>query len=199
MGKLIAEGLRWLDWGFSVVPGYIGVYLRRAYLRNRLRVIGERAIVHSGVHFNNPSNIYIAHNPVIGRGSTLSADKGMLSIGHFLRCNTNVNIDASGGTIHIGSNVMIGPNVVIRASDHKHVRTDIPMNEQGHSGGHISIGSDCWICANVVITRDVEIGRGSIIAAGAVVTSDIKPYSIAGGVPARVISSRSDNPMVEHE
>lgn len=58
--------------------------------------------------------------------------------------------------------------------------------------GPAKIGNDVWLGANVVVLRGVTIGDGCIVAAGAVVTKDLPPYSIAGGIPARVIKPRMD-------
>ena len=58
------------------------------------------------------------------------------------------------------------------------------------------IGSDCWICENVFISGGVCIGDGSVILSGSVVTSDIPPYAIAGGVPAKVIKFRYDDDTI---
>lgn len=64
----------------------------------------------------------------------------------------------------------------------------------------VVIDEDVWCGANVTILKGVTIGRGSIIAAGAVVTKDIPPYSVAGGVPARVIKTRlSESEIENHE
>ncbi len=114
-----------------------------------------------------------------------------VSIGKNCSFNRNVFIDpGENGEIVIGNNVMIGPNTLLRAEDHKFDRTDIPMCEQGHNVGTINIEDDVWIGANVVITKGVTIGRGCVIGAGAVVTHDIPAYSVAVGVPAKVIKSR---------
>ena len=92
----------------------------------------------------------------------------------------------------LGDNVMIGPNVVLRASDHVFNDTKIPMREQGHVGGNIILGDDVWVGANVVITRNVSIGAHSIIGAGSVITRDVASYSIVGGVPGKTLRSRRD-------
>ena len=64
------------------------------------------------------------------------------------------------------------------------------IKEQGVKREFVKIEDDCWIAANTVILAGVTIGRGSVIAAGSVVTKDVPPYSIVGGVPANVIKSR---------
>ena len=85
---------------------------------------------------------------------------------------------------------MMAPEVAIIATNHNYDRIDIPMNQQGHSDKPITIGDDCWIGYRAVICAGVNIGRGSIIAAGAVVTRDVPDFTIVAGVPARVIKSR---------
>ena len=62
--------------------------------------------------------------------------------------------------------------------------------EQGMTEGKIIIHNDVWIGSNAVILPNCEVGNGVIIAAGAVVTSNIDPYSIVGGVPAKLIKRR---------
>ncbi len=59
------------------------------------------------------------------------------------------------------------------------------------------IGNDVWVAANAVILRGVNIGDGAVIGAGAVVTKDVPPYSIVGGVPAKIIKQRFDDKIVE--
>lgn len=98
-------------------------------------------------------------------------------------------IGSSGGRIHIGDNVLIGQNVVLRAADHGLSRATL-ISEQPHVGGVIEMEDDVWIGANAVILRNVRLGKGSVVAAGAVVVKDAEPYSIVGGVPAKKISER---------
>lgn len=97
------------------------------------------------------------------------------------------------GLITIGSNVMISPRVSIYAENHNFERTDIPMKDQGVTRKDVIIEDDCWIAANSVVLAGVTIGKGTIIAAGSVVTTDIPSYSIAAGVPARVIKKRNEH------
>ena len=63
---------------------------------------------------------------------------------------------------------------------------------QGHLYGEIVIEDDVWIAANCTITPGTRIGHGAVVGAGAVVTRDVEPYAIVGGVPARVIKQRDD-------
>ena len=109
-----------------------------------------------------------------------------------LGSNSGIGIDAIiGGRVLIGDNVMMGRQCIIICRNHKHERTDIPMNQQGFEPGTtIEIGDDVWIGDRVTILPGVKIGKGCIIAAGAVVAKSVPDYSIVGGVPAKVIKSR---------
>ena len=122
-------------------------------------------------------------------GLNLFANDGRLVIGDDCSLNTNVYLGASNGSITLGSRVLIGPNVVLRAADHELVEGE-PVVSRGHVRGHIEIENDVWIGAHCGITRDVRVQSGSVIGAGSVVTRDIPPGVIVGGVPARLIRPR---------
>lgn len=112
---------------------------------------------------------------------------GRVKIGKSCQINEHVFIQGA----EIGDYVMIAPNVSLVANMHKHERTDIPMVFQGKiTGNKVIIEDDVWIGRNATVMPGVRIGKGSIIAAHAVVTKDIPPYSIAGGIPAKVIKQR---------
>jgi acetyltransferase-like isoleucine patch superfamily enzyme len=117
-------------------------------------------------------------------------------IGEGLKIGNNSNIGpycyiGCSGYIEIGNNVMISPRVSIYAENHVFDRTDITMKEQGVNRQFVKIEDDCWVAANSIILAGVTIGKGSVIAAGSIVTKDIPPYSIVAGVPARVIKQRT--------
>ena len=137
-------------------------------------------------------NIFFGSDFSLGRFSCLFARSGgKIVIGSNVSLNTNVMINSDlGGLIEIGNDVLIGPNVVIRSSEHMYSDPLTIIKCQGHIPGKIFIENDVWICANSVITSNVTIGKGSVIAAGSVVTTDVEPYSIVGGVPARIIKKR---------
>ena len=90
--------------------------------------------------------------------------------------------------VHIGDYVMIGPNTLITTVNH-------PLTPKGRRehlgiGKPVTIGNDVWLGANSVIMPGVTIGDGCIIGAGAIVTKSIPPYSVAVGIPAKVIKKR---------
>ncbi len=99
-----------------------------------------------------------------------------------------------GNTI-IGKYVMMAPEVHIVNNNHNISSTDIPMCMQGCDTDHppTVIEDDVWLGVRAILTPGHRIGRGSIVAAGAVVTKDVPPYSIVGGNPAKVIRSRKSN------
>jgi galactoside O-acetyltransferase len=134
-------------------------------------------------------NIKIGNNFRSMGQDYLYGDEGEIVIGDNVAINTNVQIGASGGIIHIGNNVIIGPNVVLRAADHGIARTKL-IAEQTHREGSITIEDDVWIGSNAVVLRNVRLGRGCVVGAGAVVTKTFEPYSIVGGVPARKVADR---------
>lgn len=91
----------------------------------------------------------------------------------------------------IGNTVMIAPRVMILVSGHNTERTDIPMMDQGpRRYPQTVIEDDVWIGAQALILPGIRIGRGAIVAAGAVVTKDVEPYAVVGGNPARLIKYR---------
>lgn len=106
--------------------------------------------------------------------------------------NSSVGVDSTVlGPVTIGRDVMMGPECVIITRNHSHSRTDIPMIQQGYEGYRpVSIGDDVWIGRRVTILPGVTVSDGAILSAGAVVTKDVEPYAIVGGVPARVIKMR---------
>jgi len=86
---------------------------------------------------------------------------------------------------------MMGPDVMIYTQNHRFDRIDIPMIEQGNTEPKpVVIEDDVWIAARSIILPGVTIGKGAVIAAGAVVTKDVPPYTVVGGVPARKIKLR---------
>lgn len=116
-----------------------------------------------------------------------------LSIGD----NSGVGIRACiNGPVSIGRDVMMGQDVIVYTTRHKDDRVDIPMREQGMAEVlPVTIGNDVWIGSRVIILPGVTIGDGCIIGAGAVVTKDVPPYSVVGGVPGRIIRKRNQSDL----
>lgn len=129
---------------------------------------------------------YIAPtNPLIGE-----AGEG-LRVGDHSNIGPYSYIGCS-GFIEIGNHVMMGPRVNLLSEQHNAEDTGTTMKSQGVERSFIRIEDDCWIGANATILAGVTIGRGSIVGAGAVVTRDVPPRSVVGGVPARLIRRRGE-------
>lgn len=116
-----------------------------------------------------------------------------LSIGKNIKigldCQINENVFIQGAII--GKNVLIAPNVAILSISHNHQNIEIPITDQGESDPNPPIiEDDVWLGRNAVIMPGIVIGKSSIIGAGAVVTKDVAPYSVMGGVPAKLIKMR---------
>ena len=149
---------------------YSGVKIGQTMLR---RFCGKLMLAHCGKKVNIERNALFSKK---------------VSLGDYSGIGVNAKIY---GSCVIGNHVMMGEDCTVITRNHKHDRTDIPMMEQGFQEEKtVYIGNDVWIGDRVILLPGVHIGDGCIIGAGAVVTHDVPPYSIAAGVPARVIKSR---------
>jgi acetyltransferase-like isoleucine patch superfamily enzyme len=146
-------------------------------------VFGDRVTVGRGASIR-PSSYY-GHEP--GEGLTVGAGT---AIGPYSW------IGAS-GKVEIGADVMLGPRVVVLPENHVFESTEYTIKSQGVQRKSVVIEDDCWLGANATILAGVRVGRGSIVAAGAVVNNDVPPFSIVGGVPARVLRSRKADDIPE--
>lgn len=91
------------------------------------------------------------------------------------------------GPVEIGNHVMLAQNVVVSALNHGYEDISIPPSEQKVQVRPVVISDNVWVGANAVITPGVTIGKHVVIGAGSVVTHDIPDYSVAVGIPARVV------------
>lgn len=123
---------------------------------------------------------------VVERGANFGTGRG-IEIGDFSMVGLNAYIR---GPLKIGSNVLMGPECVILTTNHNFNRRNVPIRLQGSTTKPIIIGNDVWIGQRVMIMPGVEIGDGAIIAAGAVVSKNVAPYTIVGGIPAKLIKQR---------
>jgi acetyltransferase-like isoleucine patch superfamily enzyme len=129
-------------------------------------------------------------NGAIVEETAILACPGNISLGEESHINHYCCIWASpNAKIIIGRKGLMGPGVKIFSSNHGAGR-DAPMCEQPFVEKDVLIGDDVWLGANSVVVSGVTIGDGALVAAGSVVTRDVPPYSIVGGVPAKVISER---------
>lgn len=131
----------------------------------------------------------------VGNRATLSkshyALNSMVTIAPGFRVGQDAKIDLTGG-MTIGKNVTISEGVKVYTHDHVIDGPHEDWRKQGIVSSPLEIGDYVWLGANSIINNSVShIGKGAIIAAGAVVTNDVEPYAIMGGVPAKIIRYRN--------
>ncbi|MGK0385876.1 MAG: acetyltransferase-like isoleucine patch superfamily enzyme [Patiriisocius sp.] len=140
----------------------------------------------SGVNIGD--NVTIREFAWLQLTSSLENPGDEITIGDGTYIGPRVNLGA-GASINIGCNCQFGANVSFVAENHLFNEGD-KIYEQGVTRKGIKIGNDCWFGNGVIILDGVSIGDGVVIGAGAVVNKDIQEYSVAVGVPARVIRRR---------
>ncbi|HOY45735.1 MAG TPA: acyltransferase, partial [bacterium] len=139
------------------------------------------------------SGITLGEEVLLGRGTVLGTRNGTIEIGDYSNIGANCRLGTT-TRIRFGRHVLLAANCYIGGAQHKFDRLDVPIMRQGYeSKGGVVIEDDCWLGAGVMVLDGVTIGTGSVIGAAAVVTKDIPPYSIALGIPARVVGSRSSS------
>ena len=142
--------------------------------------------------------IKIGKNFSIGRNSIIECTGVLRELGESFIIGENVGIAANAfiavrGNLKIGKDTIIGPGVSIHTENHNFDKLNVPIRLQGATRKGVEIGEDCWIGSKVVILDGVKIGSHVIIAAGAVVNTDVPDYAIVGGVPAKIIRMRKDD------
>lgn len=194
------------------IPTIIGIIVRGIFYRLILKMEGWAAI-ENNVRFRYASNIRLGHGSYIDERVYIHACPGGVEIGdhtivmhgailhvynfrnlphagirignHSL-VGENTVIRGQGG-VTIGDRVYTSPNTQIIAVNHVFEDPEKPFVEQGITAEGIVIEDDVWLGSGAIITDGVKVGRGSVVAAGAVVTKDVPPHTVVGGVPAHFI------------
>ena len=135
-------------------------------------VVAKGIIKKCGRNVNIQNRARFGHNLVIGDNSGLGENSRI------------------GGNTIIGKNVMMAPDVIVCTENHRYIGTGY----DGFEAKQVVIKDNVWIGYRVIILPGVSIGKNAIIGAGAVVTRDVPPNAIVGGVPARVIKMRGMDP-----
>ncbi len=129
--------------------------------------LAQNAVIYYGTEVRNPANITIGKGSVVGDQSILDGRNG----------------------ISIGENVVLSTNVKIWTEQHDHRDPWFRCDTQEHNP--VTIGNRAWIGPHSIILHSVNIGEGAVVAAGSVVTHDVPPFTIVGGVPAQKIGERN--------
>ena len=109
---------------------------------------------------------------------------GDVTIGDYSRIGIHCTVI---GPVSIGSHVNLAQGITVTALNHNFSDTTQRIDQQGITTRPVVIADDVWIGANAVILPGVTIGQHAVVAAGAVVTKDVPPFSVVGGVPATVL------------
>lgn len=167
-GFLVVSYEALMNMVFSLPRYRLFIFFKASLLKLMGAKVGKNCFIYPGVWITP------------GRNLTLGDDVDLAK---------DVIITTSGG-VYIGDRTLIGYRTQILSANHSIPPIGEPFPISGDSLSPIHINEDVWIGANCVITAGIKIGKGSIVAAGSVVTKNIPPNSIFGGVPAKLIKMR---------
>ena len=201
---------------FSWLPGAVGLFLRRLFYPCIFGKIGKGVVFGRNITIRHPAKIFIGSGAIIDDNAVLDAkgENSYIKIGNNVIITKNVILGCKGGFIEIGDNttvamnsifqsessLIVGENVIIAAfchlvagGNHDFSRLDLPIIQQPSlTKGGIVVEKNCWLASNVVVLDGVTVGRDSIIGAGSVVTKNIPQFSVAYGIPAKVVENRKE-------
>ena len=197
----------------SWMPGALGFLLRKILYKSLFAEVGRGVVFGRNVVIRHPHKIQIGsnvmiddncvldakgcqgtdfvlgNNVILSRGCILSAKDGKLSIGDNTNFGSNCLVYAVKET-RIGRDTLFAAQCYVGGSMYHIERTDIPPIRQGSYAHGVSIGDGCWLGASVKVIDGVTIGDGVVLGTGAVVNKNIEPFTVAVGVPAKVIKKR---------
>lgn len=199
---------------FGNLAGGAGYFFRKIFYGKMFKKTGRGGIFGRGLVLRHPAKISLGecvsfdddvmldasgagekgitlgNDVIISRNCVIQGKTGPILIRDRADIGCNCIFSSISG-IEIGKANLIAGHCYIGGGQYRSDRVDIPMMDQGiYSKGPVILGDDVWLGAGVAVLDGVRIGKGSIIGAGAVVTRDIPEYSIAVGVPARIIGTR---------
>lgn len=161
--RLFVDSIVWL------IITFIALIPLRTIRTTLLRILGLKignSVLYGKFRIRKPGNIKIGEGSVIGHYTSLDGRN----------------------KIKIGNNVNISSEVMIWTMDH-----DLNDSKFKASGGPVVIDDYAWISTRAIILPNVEIGKGAVVAAGAVVTKNVPPYDVVAGIPAKKIGARNRN------
>jgi acetyltransferase-like isoleucine patch superfamily enzyme len=201
------------SWG-GALPGAVGLAFRQLTWRSLFHATGRGITWGRSLTLRHAIKMCIGNHVTIDDGCQLDAqgcEPGAFTVGDGALISRGCIVSGKYGSISIGPGANIGAGCVLYASEFleigadsmlaalcfigggnyaTHGPVDTPMALQPIPGRGVVIEADCWLGAGAAVIDGVRIGRGSVVAAGAVVISDVPPYSIVAGVPARVVGQR---------
>lgn len=200
----------------SRIPGALGVVLRGKLYPLILGEVGGGCVFGANITFRHPHKIKLGNNVIIddnvlvdakgvdnngitmeddvfiGRNSILSCKDGDIILEERANIGFNCYVFAS-NKVRIGKDVLVaGFTYIVGGGNYSLAKLDVPINQQYdfEGKGGVNIEENVWIAAHVVILDGVNVGKGSVLAAGAIISKDVPEMSIVGGVPGKVIKNR---------
>ena len=161
-GRVLYDNFIWWMTN-SVICHCPSLTIRRGWLRMLGMDIQGKVIFYEGYHIRNPKGIVIEDGVSIGPKVLLDG-----------RCG-----------LHIGKSAVIGYDAIIWSLNHDY--NDLHFCGKG---APVYIGEYAWVCSRSIILPGIKIGKGAVIASGAIVTKDVPPYAIVAGIPAIIIGQR---------
>jgi len=159
--------VRYIDFQVGLIPSFA---VRDFIYRHVFCVqMADKVVFHFGAEIRAHERLCIGERSIIGDRALLDARNG----------------------ICIGKNVNLSSGIQIYTEQHDHRSPDFACNSDESFG--VTIGDRVWLGPGVIVLHSVHIGEGAVVAAGAVVTKDVPPYTIVAGVPARAIGERTHN------
>ena len=174
-------------------PTQIGSHFYTALVRRRFAHWGAKSQIRPHAKLVKPGLVWIGDHVLIGEQAWLNAKddradgQPTLRVGDGTYVGRFAHINAW-RSVSIGSNVLIADRVFISDADHRYADTTLPIRLQGDCFvGPVTLRDGCWIGVGAVVLPGVTIGRNAVVAANAVVTTDVPDCAVVGGVPARLI------------
>lgn len=198
------------------MPGALGLLLRSMLYPMIFKSCGKKVVFGQSITFRHPEKISIGNHVIIddncmvdakgednegieiedhvfiGRNSILSSKNGNI----ILRKNVNIGFNSyifSGHHVELGENTLVAAYCYFIGGDHGTGDVDENFYDQSCDAYGIQVGQNCWFGAGVKIQDNTRIGSHSIIGTQALVTKNIPEYSVAVGIPAKVVKNRKGN------
>ena len=196
-------------------PGALGLGLRKAFYPLLLGSCGRNVVFGQNVVLRHPHKIHIGNDVVvddnclldakgesnrgirigdgvfIGRNTILSCKNGDIELGDHANIGFNCEL-FSASRVTIGSSALLAAYTYVIGGDHDFSDPSKSVLEQTRTSAGVTVGSGAWMGAGAKILDGVTIGHHAVVGAGAVVRADVPAHAVAVGVPARIVSSRSE-------
>ena len=200
----------------SWVPGALGFLLRKIFYKSLFAEVGRGVVFGRNLVLRHPHKMKIGRNVmideqcvldakgcetaefvlgdnvIVSRGCILSAKSGSLKIGDNVNFGANCLV-YSGKKIHVGRDTLFAAQCYVGGSMYHLDQPDVPPIQQGSYARGVTIGSGCWLGAGAKVLDGVEVGDGVIIGSGAIANKNIEAFTVAVGVPAKVIKKRKSD------